>query len=254
MFGHFYHQTIRKATAVFGTLFNNIKIKRFDGQGNTTETITVPLRYAPKSKWYSRVFADNRPEPGESGDYALRVPSMGFELTSMLYDTTRKVNRFNQIRQGSVTDGSQISGYIGAPYALDFTLYVFANKTPDWSQIIEQIVPNFNPTFNVPVKMVHNDNNDEDIVQDLVITLTSVSPDQNMYGDFRERQTYTWALTFTMNLMMFGKFDSPSATIGGTEVGGTDPAIRINIYHDDDGNLKADNGEEPVYIIDIPEL
>lgn len=254
MFSYFSHQIVRKASAVFGTLFNNVKIKRFDGSGNVTETMTVPLRYAPKSKWYSRVFAGNRPEQGESSDYALKVPSMGFELSSLLYDTSRKVNRLNRIREGSVTAGTQIAGYAGAPYAMDFNLYIFANKTADWTQIIEQIVPNFNPTLNIPVRMVHNDSSGNDLVQDIHITLVSVSPDQNMYGDFRERQTYTWNLSFTMHLNIFGKYDTPDSTIGGAAVGGTDPAITINFYNDQNGELTLADGQEPIEIIEVPEI
>lgn len=254
MFQYFSHQVIRRASAVFGTLFNNIKIKRFDNDGNPTETMTVPLRYAPKSKWYSRVFAENRPEEGEESDYALQVPSMGFELTSLLYDTTRKVAKLNKVRQGNITDGSQIMGYTGVPYSLTFSLYVFANRTADWTQIIEQIIPNFNPTFNVPIKLVHNDTNDQNIVQDVHITLNSVAPDDNMYGDYRSRQTYTWNLTFTMNMNIFGDYSAPSATIAGSEAGGSDPAITVNFYYDVNGELKLGPGEEPVDVIEVPEI
>lgn len=254
MFEHFYHQTIRRVSAVFGTLFNDIQIKRFDSSGNTTETITVPLRYAPKTKWYSRVFADNRPDSQESADYALKVPSMGFELSSILYDTSRKLNKVNKIRNGSVTDGSAIQGYAGTPYTMTFNLYVFANKTADWSQIIEQIIPNFNPTFNVPIKLIHNDTNGDNIVQDVHITLTSVSPDVNMYGDFRSRQTYTWNLSFDMNVNIYGDYKAPGGIIGGAVTGGVDPAITINFYDDQNGELTLEPGQEPISIIEIPEI
>jgi len=255
MFNYFSHQIVRKATAVFGTLFNNVQIKRFDDSGDVSQTITVPLRYAPKTKWYSRVFEEGgRRDEFEGPDTAIRTPSMGFELTSMLYDTSRKLNRLNRIREGSVVNDSQISGYVGAPYNLDFSLYVFANRTADWTQIIEQIVPNFNPTLNVPVRMIHNSSSGNDIVQDVSVSLTDVSPDQNMYGDFRSRQTYTWTLSFTMKLDIFGSFDSPSATIGGAAVGGTDPAITVNFYNDENGELTLSPGQEPISVIDIPEI
>lgn len=252
MFEHFTHQIIRRATAVFGTLFNNVKIKRYDDTGNTTETMTVPLRYAPKNKWYARVF-EERQDSVSGPDYAIKSPSMGFEMTSMLYDTSRKLNRLNQIRNGSINTG-QVQGYIGAPYTMSFQLYVFANKTADWTQIIEQIIPNFNPTLNIPVKMIHNDENDESIIQDVHITLTSVAPDQNMYGDFRQRQTYTWTLSFDMNISFYGKYGSPDSAIGYDDEETPNAGIIINFYNDITGDLTLAPGQEPIDIIEVPEI
>jgi len=251
MFQHFENKIIRKLTAVFGTLFNDIKIKRYNASGDVTETMTVPIAYAPKQKWYQAVFAgnDNRPD---GGGFALKVPGMGFEMTSMLFDTTRKLNKMNKIRQGNLTDGSLVTGYIGAPYSVDFVLYVFANKTADWTQIIEQIFPYFNPTFNVPIRIVHNEANDQYVVQDVHVTLTSSSPDQNMYGDFRTRDTYTWSLSFTMNVNFMGSFNEPKDIIAGAQGGGVDPAILINFYNDDRGDLTILPNDEPVSTIELP--
>lgn len=252
MFQHFDHRIIRKLTAVFGTLFNNVQIIRYDANGKQTNTITVPIRYAPKQKWYQSVFAAND-DRLDNPAYAIKAPSMGFELGSLLYDTTRKLNKFHKIRDGALSNNSLIQGYIGAPYTLEYTLYVFANKTSDWTQIIEQIIPNFNPTFNVPVRIVHNESSDGYIVQDIHITLTSVAPDQNMYGDFRTRGTYTWNLSFTMNVVFQGMMNEPSGVIGGADAGGQDPAILIRFYNEDEGDMRLTANDEPVEIIQLPD-
>lgn len=251
MFNYFHHNVIRKVTAVFGTLFNNIEIRRFNQGGNVTDSFIVPLRYAPKQKWYNLVFSDNNNNDPDQGNTAMKVPSMGFEMTSMLYDTMRKTNRMNMLRQGNAAQGTQIMGYAPAPYSVEYTLYVFANKTSDWTQIVEQIIPNFNPTFNVPIKLIHNSNTDESMVQDMHITLNSVSPDPNMYGDFRARGTYTWTLNFTLNVSFPGSYDKPEGGIIGAD-GGASPAILVNFYDETaNGNMQVDSGEVPLDTFEI---
>lgn len=252
MFQHFDHKIIRKLTAVFGTLFNNIQIVRYDADGKQTNTIIVPIRYAPKQKWYSSVFAAND-DRLDNEAYSVKVPSMGFELGSLIYDTTRKLSKFNKVRDGNLSDNSLILGYLGAPYTVDFTLYVFADKTSDWTQIIEQIIPNFNPTLNVPVRIVHNEVNGQYVVQDVHITLVSVNPDQNMYGDFRTRGTYTWNLSFTMNVIFQGVMNEPGGIIGGADAGGQDPAILINFYNEMDGDMRLTADDIPVSILQLPD-
>lgn len=246
MIGEFYNnEIIKKSTAIFGTLFNNISIKRYDENGNATSTFKVPLIYAPKQKWYSRVFAKNQPAAGEN--YALRIPSMGFEISSMIYDTTRKINRLHEIQQGSITSGTNIQGRVGAPYSIDFTLYIFANKTNDWTQILEQIVPFFQPNFNIPVKIINNQLSGDSLVQDVSVTLNSVSPDQNYYGDFRTRQTYVWNLSFTLKVDILGRYstDAPNGA-------GIITDFQINFYTDQNGTF-CNDGQLPALTLNFDE-
>ena len=89
MFGnHFYHETIKRAVSVFGTLFNNISIKRPDGT-----TMKVPLAYGPRQKWIARL--QQQPELGMAGTprTAISLPRMGFELSSIEYDGSRKLSK-----------------------------------------------------------------------------------------------------------------------------------------------------------------
>ena len=138
---------------------------------------------------------------------------------------------------------NRVEGYTPPPYTMDYTLYCFSNKTTDWSQIVEQIIPHFNPTFNIPLKLIRTTN--QTIVQDLHITLNGVTPDNNYQGDFRTRDTFVWNLDFTLNTSFAGSFASPSAVIKGAKgTGGTDPAILINMYDETaDDDLIFDSGE-----------
>ena len=95
MFGeHFYHETIKRAVSVFGTLFNNISIKRPDGT-----TMKVPLAYGPRQKWIARL--QQQPELGMAGTprTAISLPRMGFEMTSIEYDASRKLSKKLSIRK-----------------------------------------------------------------------------------------------------------------------------------------------------------
>ena len=47
----FYHQTIRKYVAAFGTIFNDINVERKNSAGAVLERIKVPLAYGPRQKW-----------------------------------------------------------------------------------------------------------------------------------------------------------------------------------------------------------
>ena len=81
MFGtHFYHSTIRKTVVAFGTIFNNIQIRRVDGSGNVAQSLRVPLAYGPKGKFLARLFEN----PSFSNKVQTTVPRMGFDISLSL--------------------------------------------------------------------------------------------------------------------------------------------------------------------------
>ena len=93
MFGsHFYHATVRKSVAVFGTLFNNISVIRKDGSGGILNQIKVPLAYGPKQKFLARLGEDLN-----DSSMALKLPRMAFEITSIDIDLNQKQNKRNKI-------------------------------------------------------------------------------------------------------------------------------------------------------------
>ena len=106
---------------------------------------------APKTLYSSDGSFPSLANPLSVASHLIKLPTMGFELTSMAYDTTRKLSHLNKVRQGSIISDNRIEGYTPPPYTMDYSLYCFSNKTTDWSQVVEQIIPHFNPTFNIPV-------------------------------------------------------------------------------------------------------
>ena len=194
MFGeHFYHSTIKRAVSVFGTLFNNISIKRPDG-----EFIKVPLAYGPRQKWIARL--QQRPDLSTNVT-AVSLPRMGFELTSIDYDSTRKVTKKTQYKQAHASNPLQMQyQYAPAPYDLGFSLSVLVKNKDDGLQIIEQILPYFTPDYTVTVNTVP-DMGDK---RDVPIILNSVAQTAEYEGDFETRYVLRYDLEFVMKNYIYG--------------------------------------------------
>jgi hypothetical protein len=192
---HFYHSHIRKTVAVFGTLFNNIVVQRKEANGNVVNNVKVPLSYGPKQKFLTRLFEEpnlNAPE------VAIRLPRMSFELTGMTYDTTVKINRMNTLAKPDIRGQTTI--YNPVPYTMNFTLSVYAKNQDDALQIVEQILPYFNPEYSVTIKEIP----ELDITRDIPIVLQSVSYSDDYEGDFTSRRILIYTLDFTMKTFFYG--------------------------------------------------
>ncbi len=52
---YFYNETVRKTVIAFGTLFNNISIKKFANDGKTISMMKVPIAYGPMQRFLARI-------------------------------------------------------------------------------------------------------------------------------------------------------------------------------------------------------
>jgi galactitol-specific phosphotransferase system IIB component len=199
---NFYWGTVRKAVVAFGNIFNNISLIRKDAAGNTIQTIRVPLAYAPKQKFIAKI--QQRPDV-DTQPYQVILPRMAFEMRSMKYDPTRKIAPLQKIRK---TDdiNSSLSQYVPVPYNLDMTLYVYARNQDDGLQIIEQILPYFNPDYNLTIKAIP----ELDLLNDLMIVLDEIQFEDNYEGDLSDRRAIIWTLDFTMKLNFYGPINTSS--------------------------------------------
>ena len=120
MFGtHFYNKNIRNIVILFGTLFNDINIKRTDSAGTVQSQFKVPINYGPSEKYLTRLAG---PTLDDQEIVGITLPRLSFEITTMAYDPTRKLQTMKKIREtkplGSL-DGITIvtggSGYTSAP-------------------------------------------------------------------------------------------------------------------------------------------
>jgi hypothetical protein len=192
----FYWGTTRKAIIAFGNMFNNIVIERKNAQGQMVQLIKVPLSYAPKQKFLARI--QQRPEIDEP-DVQVVLPRMSFEMVQLQYDPNRKISPLQQSRSvdTSTTANSQ---YAPTPYNLTMYLYIYARNQDDGLQIIEQILPYFNPDYNLTLKAIPQLN----ITNDLPILLDTIGFEDDYEGELTNRRMITWTLSFTMKLNYFG--------------------------------------------------
>ena len=200
MFGtYFYNESMRRMTIGFGQIFNNIQIKRKDSNGNITQSIRVPLAYAPKEKFLARL--DAQPNLDER-EFAITLPRMSFEITGIQYDSSRKLTRvqkFKHVKSGS--DGKVLNfNYVPVPYNISYNLYSFTASAEAGLQIIEQILPFFQPDYTVTVNAIP----ELDIKRDIPIVLNSVNYEDTYSGDFSQRRAVIYTLGFTAKTYLFG--------------------------------------------------
>ena len=199
----FYHQTIRKYVAVFGTLFNDINIERKNSSGTVVERLKVPLAYGPKQKWLLAI----QDTTADRKVTATRTPRMGFAMTGVSYDSARKLNTIgrNVKANTSSTTTSMVTMYNPVPYNFDFQLFILVKNAEDGTQILEQILPYFTPEFTVTVNTIP----DMNIKADVPITLNSADVADEYEGDLSARRTITWTLSFTLKGFIY-----PNVTSG----------------------------------------
>ena len=199
----FYHETMRNVIVAFGTLFNNIHLVRKNNSGVITQTMKVPLAYGPKQKWLTRLDAD----ADLSSKVAITLPRLGFEIQNLAYDPSRKLNRvqrFRKVKSASGKSNKLDSQYMPVPYNLDIELYAMAKQSDDALQVVEQILPYFQPDYTLTIK----DMTDMGIARDVPIILNSVSYEDNYRGEFGERRAIIYTLGFTTKFYLYGPVTS----------------------------------------------
>lgn len=196
---HFYHQHIRKAIIAFGTIFNQITVKRYNADQEIVQSIRVPLSYSPKNKFLARI-AEVPSTTTQAA--AVILPRMGFEITGLQYNPARKINLLTKnVAVGQGDDPNKLRAqFTSTPYDMNVSLYIMAKNQDDGLQIIEQIIPFFNPDFCVTV----NDIPEMGIKRDLQIILDNIAYEDNYEGDYLQRRSIIWTINFTLGLNLYG--------------------------------------------------
>ena len=197
----FYHETIRKIIVAFGTTFNNIQLVRKDNDGDIVQSMKVPLAYGPQQKFLVRLNED----ADLSKQVAITLPRIGFEIQNLSYDPTRKLNRVQKFKKVKTGKSNTLeSQFMPVPYNLSIQLYVMAKQSDDALQIVEQILPFFQPDYTLTV----NDMADMGIKRDVPIVLNSISYEDNYQGDFETRRALIYTLDFTAKFYLYGPVTS----------------------------------------------
>jgi hypothetical protein len=186
----------------FGTMFNNIRLVRYDKAGTTEiERITVPLSYADKEKYYRRITQD----PELTKETAVTLPRMGFTLDSITYDPLRKISLFNN-QFATDTSTGNLQSTQATPYNFNFTLSIYVRNVEDGTQIVEQILPYFNPDYTLSMQLT----NVASIKNQVPIILESVNQNMQADGVPDDTRVITWDLSFTMKGYLYGPVSNSS--------------------------------------------
>jgi len=193
---HFYHRTVRKLVVSFGNIFNNLKMFRYATDGVTeVERIVVPLAYASKEKFYKRITED----PELTKQTQIILPRMSFDMNGITYDPLRKISsHIDNFSEG--TSAGMARRIKMTPYNFDFNVNIFVRNTEDGMQIVEQILPYFNPDYTMTIDFLGMDN----LKLDIPIVFNSITYDDSYEGDSESTRTLVWTMNFTVKGYLFG--------------------------------------------------
>ena len=206
MFEYFYNEILRRTIIAFGTLFNSISIKQSGGETDAS-IIRVPLAYGPTQKFLARLTQS----PDLNKATSLSLPRMSFEFTGLTYDPGRKVTTTQKIvvqnPDSDTPDEKKV--YMPVPYNMQFELAVMCKLNDDALQIVEQILPYFQPSYNLSVNLVGSINEKRDIP----VILENITMQDDYEGDFESRRVLLYTLRFTAKTYLFGPVTDASKDI-----------------------------------------
>ena len=229
MFGtHFYHEKTRKCVAIFGRLFNNIHVIRKNSTGGVISQVKVPLAYAPKAKYLTRI--RENPDLQDDTRVALKLPRMSFEITSISYDTTRQLSKMTNFTTSSTAIKTRQKFNTAVPYVLGFQLNIYAKTQDDALQMVEQILPTFNPQYTLTIKPFATEY--PTFLEDIPITIAGVDNNDDYENELASRRTIIYTLSFEMRTAFYGSI--PTSNIIRKSI--------TKIYQPEVGYLDSDRG------------
>ena len=206
MFEYFYNEILRRTIISFGTLFNGISIQHKDSSDSVASVVKVPLAYGPTQKFLARI----EQSPDLNKPSAITLPRMSFEFTGLTYDPSRKVTTTTAFTVKDPNDGSESrKTYMPVPYNMQFELSIMTKLNDDALQIVEQILPYFQPAYNLSVELVEAIQEKRDIP----VVLENITMQDDYEGDFSQRRVLLYTLRFTAKTYLFGPSSSATKDI-----------------------------------------
>ena len=228
MFEYFYHEILRRTIIAFGSLFNGIDIKHLDSAGNISEEIKVPLAYGPTQKFLARL----EQSPDLNKPTSITLPRMSFEFTGLQYDGTRKVTTTQTFKTQTVGIATAIrKTYMPVPYNMSFELSIFTKLNDDMLQIVEQILPYFQPAYTLSVNLVDTIGEKRDIP----IVIENITMQDDYEGNYSTRRSLLYTIRFTAKTYLFGP-------VGDTSKASKDliKKVRVGYVQDDSSTPTRD--------------
>ena len=191
---YFYHEILRKTVIGFGTLFNDINIRHRDASGTSFSNLKVPLAYGPIQKFLARI----QQQPDLNREVALTLPRLSFEMTGLQYDPSRKTGVTQTFL--ATQNGNAKKVYMPVPYNVTFELNIISKLNDDSLQIIEQILPYFQPSLNITINLISAIGEKKDVP----VVMESITQNDQYEGGFDSRRLIIHTLRFTAKTYLFG--------------------------------------------------
>ena len=191
---YFYHEIMRKTVISFGTVFNNIHVRHQDNAGKDIGELKVPISYGPRQKFLARI--QQQPELNKATQITL--PRMSFEVSTIDYDASRKSGITQTFKAQDDKKFKKV--FMPVPYNLGFELNIMTKTQDDALQIVEQILPFFQPGFTLTVDLVKSIGEKRDVP----LILNNISYQDDYEGNFETRRALIYTLSFTAKTYMFG--------------------------------------------------
>jgi len=206
MFEYFYHEILRRTIIAFGTLFNNISIQHKNEDDEVVSILKVPLAYGPIQKFLARL----EQSPDLNKPVAITLPRMSFEFTGITYDASRKVTTTQTFLVKDPSDGRETKKvFMPVPYNMQFELNLMTKLNDDALQVVEQILPYFQPSYTLSINLIDKLNEKKDIP----IILENITMQDTYEGDFTTRRVLLYTFRFTAKTYLFGPISSASKDI-----------------------------------------
>jgi len=217
----FYNSLFKKYVAIFGSLFNNLRIDHLDVAGNVIQTVQVPISYGPREKFLARLTEN----PTGSAITSITLPRMAFEISSVQYNPSRKLQTLNKTVSKQTINGANVykKVFSPVPYDIGMKLEIMTKTMEDGLKIVEQILPYFTPEWNVTVQLLAGDFPE---YTDIPIVLDGVQMDDQYEGDFNNRKVLTFILNFTMKCYFYGPITESKLI----------KIVEVNLYPDTTAN------------------
>ena len=191
---YFYHEIIRKTVIAFGTLFNDVHVRHQDASGKDLNDIKVPISYGPRQKFLARL----EQQPDLNRAVQIELPRMSFEVNNISYDPSRKAGVTQTFKAKDGKNYKKV--FMPVPYNLGFELNILTKLQDDSLQIIEQVLPFFQPGFTLSIDLVKSIGEKRDVP----MILNSIQQQDDYEGDFSTRRALIYTLSFTAKTFMFG--------------------------------------------------
>lgn len=171
MLHYYYPRTIKNIVIALMDLFNDIRVYKYDSNETPIAEYHVPITFGPVQKYHqdriekhyfdtSAVDLSGYTQVTEvNQNYYLQTPRMALILNSITYNSERCYGPnewrywFKQSLELTETDLEKVFVDLQpTPYDFNFTLEIMTNSTDYFSQIMENILPYFNPKLYLRVK------------------------------------------------------------------------------------------------------